>query len=410
MTLDEHEAPKDALENAEQKMATKIVVVLRGDCSFVTKVKVAAKKGAHAVIIVDKEDSTMSSHDLQKVIVADDGWGGNIRIPSVLISRFDGEPLIEAAKKGEVIVELSWDIPTGEVVDIDLWMNSAAADSQHFLKNFAKSRKALNEVVKFTPHYDVFSADPELNGYSGLCSDSSARYCAADPDGAGPISGKDVLEEDVRQLCIHEITKVPRSRHRGLSAEGEGAVVFYAEKWWNYVEKFAQKCPVDASKGGLQFGKECSEKLMEELGIDISQVQNCVATSSNAKLESELVNKAWSPRALRVNGWRYSGLLEADLVTKAVCSGFVDQPEECKSLLAPPEQSSNMEVGSGISARVMMLSAAALVSASFCAMMLYRRSLEQKIRLQIREDVMLEVTDQLAQYCKMETGEAGDEI
>merc|ERR1712216_795857 len=311
-----------------------------------------------------------------------DGFGSAVKIPSVLISKYDGEPLIAAAKNienGEVTVELVWDVPTDHIVKLDLWMNSAALDSQSFLKKFTETRKTLNEVVKFTPHYHVFSADPALSGYSGLCSDPSARYCSEDPDGAGPVSGKDVLEEDVRQLCIHEITKVPRSRHRGLAAEGEGAVVFYAEKWWNYVERFAQKCPVESSNGGLIFGKECSEKLMEELGIDVSQVRNCVDTSSNAKLESQLVNKAWSPRALRVNGWRYSGLLEADLVTKAVCSGFVDQPEECKSLLAPAEQSSNMEVGSGISVRILILSAAALVSASFCAMMLYRRSLEQKI-------------------------------
>merc|ERR1712185_21441 len=154
-----------------------------------------------------------------------------------------------------------------------------------------------------------------------------------------------------------------------------------AEKWWNCVERFAQKCPVESSNGGLIFGKECSEKLMEELDIDVSQVRNCVDTSSNAKLESQLVNKAWSPRALRVNGWRYSGLLEADLVTKAVCSGFVDQPEECKSLLIPHEQSSDIESALGISARLLILSIVAFISLSFCALILYRRSLEKKIRL-----------------------------
>merc|ERR1719258_582473 len=40
-----------------------IVMVRRGQCSFVTKVKVARKKGAHAVIIVDKENSALTSHD-----------------------------------------------------------------------------------------------------------------------------------------------------------------------------------------------------------------------------------------------------------------------------------------------------------------------------------------------------------
>merc|ERR1712072_1316942 len=117
---DDHELPKlDTVHNSASKSHDRvriinIVMVRRGECSFVTKVKVASKKGAHAVIIVDREDSSLTSHDLQNVIVADDGWGKSISIPSVLISRYDGEPLIAAAKHQETIVELVWDIPTGQ--------------------------------------------------------------------------------------------------------------------------------------------------------------------------------------------------------------------------------------------------------------------------------------------------------
>merc|ERR1719331_3742519 len=101
-------------------------MVRRGECTFVTKVKVASKKGAHAVIIVDKEDSQLTSHDLQNIIVADDGYGSTISIPSILVSRMDGELLINTVKDKEVVVELSWDIPTDKVVAIDLWMSSAS--------------------------------------------------------------------------------------------------------------------------------------------------------------------------------------------------------------------------------------------------------------------------------------------
>jgi len=387
-------------------------MVRRGECSFVTKVKVASKKGAHAVIIVDKEDSSLTSHDLQNMIVADDGYGSNVKIPSVLISRYDGEPLISAAKKvnGEVVVELVWDIPTDHVVNLDLWMNSAALDSQNFLKKFMETRKTLNEVVKFTPHYHVFSADPALSGYSGLCSDPSAKYCAEDPDGAGPVSGKDVLEEDVRQLCIHEITRVPRSRKLGTQTP----VVFYAEKWWNYVEKLPKRCPVDSQDDAQRFGKKCSEKLMEEVGIDVSRVRQCVDTTSDAKLESELVNKAWSPRALRVNGWRYSGTMDADLVTRAVCSGFVNQPEECKNLLKPrdPVEKYTGASESGVSPGLLIASGVSLVVLCFCTLIFYRRFLEKRLRLQIRDEVILEVSDKMLQYNNLPDlgDDLGDEI
>lgn len=385
-----------ASKSHDQVRLINIVMVRRGECSFVTKVKVASAKGAHAVIIVDREDSTLTSHDLQNIIVADDGFGDRIKIPSILISKYDGEPLIAAAKHEDVIVELAWDVPQDEVVVIDLWMNSAAQDSQDFLKRFTGSRKTLNEVVKFIPHYHVFSANPELSGYSGLCSDPSARYCSEDPDGAGPVSGKDVLEEDVRQLCIHEITKVPRSRHLGTQAP----IVFYAEKWWNYVEKLPQRCPVDAQDHAQRFGEACSEKLMEEVGIEVSSVRHCVETTSTKKLESELVNKAWSPRALRVNGWRYSGTLDADLVTRAVCSGFLNQPAECTTLLKPrdPFEKFDGDNGNGISMGTLVASGLALAVSSFCCMLLYRRFLERRLGEQIRKEVFMEVRGHMAQY------------
>ena len=53
MQLDEHEKPKDSIEKVEQKMATKIVVVVRGECSFVTKVRNAERAGASLLVVAD---------------------------------------------------------------------------------------------------------------------------------------------------------------------------------------------------------------------------------------------------------------------------------------------------------------------------------------------------------------------
>lgn len=255
-----------------------IAVVRRGKCSFVTKVRVAYNKGAHAVIVVDRDDSEYSEADLQRIIVKDDGYGEQIRIPSILISKTQGNALIDAAKKTPVIVELKWDIPTDHVVQMDLWMNSASQRSRQFLKEFAPRRKTLNEVVMFQPHYAIFSmpsTDPAV--YRDLCSDTSGEYCAEDPDGAGRVTGKMVLEEDVRQLCIHELAKVPRTSMEGLKAGR--ATVDYAEKYWDYVERLADECPFDATNPHERFGTDCSESVMHSVGLDVNQVQDCVRTT-----------------------------------------------------------------------------------------------------------------------------------
>jgi len=382
----------------DQARLINIVMVRRGECTFVTKVRVASKKGAHAVIFVDKEDSKLGPADMQNIIVADDGYGSTISIPSILVAKTDGQMLIDAAKSGEVVVELSWDIPTNTVVGMDLWMSSASHDSQSFLEQFMPARKTLNEVVKFTPHYHVFSADPTLGGYSGLCWDTGAKFCAEDPDGSGMVTGKMVLEEDVRQLCIHELTRVPRSRDTSVGAKG---VVFYAEKWWDYVSVLKDKCPIDATDPAKRFGTECAEQLMKSLHIDVPSVQTCIATTATQKLESERINKAWSPRALRVNGWRYNGMLEADLVTRAVCSGFTKKPAECETLLAPRDPTIKYKGAppeSGVTFKTLAGTGAAIIIFVSLAACFYKRFIEKRMRTQIQEEVMLEVHNQMASY------------
>jgi hypothetical protein len=382
-----------------------IIMVRRGQCPFTKKVEIAYRKGAHAVIIVDRDDSPMTKDDVRRIIVADDGYGDKIHIPSILISKEEGGRLISASKALEVIVELNWNIPTNHVVEMDLWMSSGSKESMTFLKDFAERRKTLNEVVQFRPHYAVFklkSTDPGI--YNDICSDSSGEYCTEDPDGSGVVTGKDVLEEDVRQLCIHELTKVPRTSLDDLRA-GK-AMVEYAQKYWDYVKLFADNCPVNGATPETRFGTPCAELMMPRAGLSVPEVQKCIASSKDAKLKEQRENSAWSPRALRINGWRYSGMMEADLVTRAICSGFVSQPDECKTLLAPrnpfEKYMRGMQVPGGVSLVTVLISF--LVFSVLClgALILYKRSLQLRLTKQVREEVMIEVQTQMAEYSRLQ--------
>jgi len=60
----------------------------RGDCSFVTKVRNIEKAGGSLAVIIDD-----SNNDIRDIIMSDDGTGAGIRIPSMLISKKDGEKL-----------------------------------------------------------------------------------------------------------------------------------------------------------------------------------------------------------------------------------------------------------------------------------------------------------------------------
>merc|ERR1719159_15330 len=62
--LPEPETQMRGSSQHEEVKLINIALVRRGKCSFTTKVKVAYKKGAHAVIIVDREDSDLTAASL----------------------------------------------------------------------------------------------------------------------------------------------------------------------------------------------------------------------------------------------------------------------------------------------------------------------------------------------------------
>lgn len=393
---------KVSYQGKEQVALLQIVLVRRGTCSFVSKVRAAERKGAHAVVIVDDGTMELLTGDIQRVIVGNDGWGDNIDIPSILVTKASGEPLINAAQdlKQEVIIELAWDIPTNHVVLLDLWMSSASTESQRFLRDFSPKRKRLNEKVTFVPHFHVFGLD-QKEDFNELCLDKRPDLCAEDPDASGPVTGRDVLEEDVRQLCIHELTKKSR-KDAALNPVGSHSVE-YARKFWDYVEALPSACPIDGKVPEKRFGGACSRSLMRKVRIDTALIESCVEANTTKYLARERANTAWSPRALRINGWRYSGALDADLVTRAICAGFVEQPRACEVLVAPmrglPQTTSIRQEGVGLGTFIVSLFSVSMLA--FGLLLLYRRSLTAHIHSALREEVMLEVQSQMSSYKQM---------
>merc|ERR1712032_867294 len=276
--------------------------------------------------------------------------------------------------------------------------------------------------MSFTPHYAVFSmpsSDPSV--YQDLCSDTTGQYCAEDPDASGSVTGKDVLDENVRQLCIHELTKVAKDARQQAAdraeKEAEDAAsgnlrgsqvpqqgVFFAEAYWQYVEKIPDRCPVTGQSEDSKFGYICSKKLMEEVGIDSAAVEKCVLESKEEKLKDQRNHQAWSPKAMRINGWRYTGMLDADLVTRAVCAGFVQKPAECESIVQardPFLKYDGATVEEGVSFTTFLLGLAGIAAFSCATLMCYKKSVKDQVQASVREEVMLEVQNAMAQYNRM---------
>ncbi|KAH7307495.1 hypothetical protein KP509_22G062400 [Ceratopteris richardii] len=254
----------------------------------------------------------------------------DISIPSALIEKSFGDKLKEElAKKTTVTVKLDWSesLPhPDENVEYELWTSSndecgPKCDTQiNFIKKFKGAAQLLEKggYTTFTPHYITW-----------YCSDSSmeteqcrtqcinhGRYCVPDPDHdfAKGYQGKDVVMENLRQLCVFKVG----------NASGKPWV------WWDYVSDFHIRCPMRENK----YNQDCAEKVIESLGLPVKEVRNCMGDpdvdEENKHLKAEQVAQVGQGErgdvtilpTLIINDRQYRGKLDKSTVLGAICSGF----------------------------------------------------------------------------------------
>ena len=120
-------------EIAEDTIPTKILILDRGECSFVSKVRNAERAGASLVVVVDNKVENVTN-----VIMGDDGTGSGIRIPSMLIGKSDGQILKDYAKlKQGATLSAEFTVKVSEeAANVEFWYSSNNALALDFLKEF----------------------------------------------------------------------------------------------------------------------------------------------------------------------------------------------------------------------------------------------------------------------------------
>lgn len=129
----------DAAELERSADITPFYIAQRGECSFVQKVRNMENIGVAVGIVIDDKRRPISS-----TLMSDDGTGGGIRIPSMLISKSDGEILLDWYKKAKqsernqlvVMAEFHLAYEDGNKVDMDLWMTSSSNRALDFIEDF----------------------------------------------------------------------------------------------------------------------------------------------------------------------------------------------------------------------------------------------------------------------------------
>ncbi len=183
---------------------TPFYIARRGSCSFVKKVRNMERIGVAVAIIVNDGDT-----DIDEVIMSDDGTGGSIRIPAMLISKEEGEKLIDflltetqevinsAALKASFVME-----KPDNRVEYDIWYTSSNDRALDFISEFASKDAIFGEKVLMAPHYVFWRCkDCEGTFVRDDCF-ASGMYCAVE-SATGHTKGTDILLEDIRQKCLY---------------------------------------------------------------------------------------------------------------------------------------------------------------------------------------------------------------
>ncbi|KAL7562371.1 hypothetical protein ACA910_016430 [Epithemia clementina (nom. ined.)] len=322
-----------------------ILLVDRGGCSFVVKVRNAQRAGAAGVLIADDlclcdrpdcKPETDEVCETREPLMADDGSGADVSIPSFLLFREDADQIKQALMNNQhVRAQMSFKVPApGARVEYQLWTAPSDFVSRSLEQTFGLAAAALGDRASFQPHpyiYDGISAGCQTETGEDECFNlclNDGRYCTIDPDDdmQSGSSGADVVREALRRLCIWQT----------YGTDGIG------QKWWDYVTAFIDGCQAEGAEEvegepvQLNFNDpECVSFAMVVAQVDENVINDCMEKSgelgetsnvTNTLLEQEIKDQKAAGvvliPSLVVNGAIVHGSLSFSTVLKAVCSGF----------------------------------------------------------------------------------------
>lgn len=280
-----------------------VLLVELGECPAAAKTRYAQQIGAAGVVLFDAEET-----DASLLPVAQDTVDG-IEIPTIVIRRRDALRLIELMRTAPAtVVQLSWDKlrATDQPVEVALWFTSRSAPAVRSLidalgsivRAFDSRETETRLRVHFRPHYDVYDGSywgcgvpsASANATSDVLDDRTAsvgcdklcvynrKFCTYDPEwneDAG-LDGKDVLNEDVRQLCVAQYA---------LKASNSSAV------FWDYVAAFNRQCSAADATPANGFNAECSRQVLATLSVPVDTIDACVNEQGESLLAAQVAAK-----------------------------------------------------------------------------------------------------------------------
>lgn len=89
-------------------------------------------------------------------------------------------------------------------VEYDIWYSSSSQRALDFIVDFQKIDELFDRSVLMTPHFKFWECKDCDSDFTSENCWANGKYCAIDSNHP-TLSGRDIMTEDLRQLCVYNI-------------------------------------------------------------------------------------------------------------------------------------------------------------------------------------------------------------
>jgi hypothetical protein len=315
---------------------SKILIVKRGGCSFVQKARNVQRAGYSMVVIVNNMET-----EIKDVIMSDDGSGSDIYIPIVMISKKDGQKLINYLEKNnsdksKVIIEIDFakKREDTQAVDVKFFFSSSELRAYELFKSLTQYISQFGNQINFEPIYVVHRSPyyNEENPIRTLNCVSRGKYCYFPKETTIIKDGQSIIMEDLRQKCIYETSK-----------KSDNLMVYYT-----YMNYFHSQCLV---KDRIpHFNENCAKKILYSIS-NAANIDSCISNSFNVMNllnnlyidnENTILNHEYDEilkyklttfPSIIINNRILDGTITESKIIKEICLEVKEKPEFCTYLI-----------------------------------------------------------------------------
>ncbi|KAI4835150.1 hypothetical protein MKS88_005834 [Plasmodium brasilianum] len=240
-----------------------------------------------------------------------------------------------------------------------------------YMKHFLLELKNyLTYEIQFSIHKN-FTIDPRF------CFIRDSSYCISKPDYVNSNVVREVVEQQVRSLCIYELTAVENEIAKQLDQENDilSKAEYYeqvrnfpntaagddynsehiikknnillnkkrknkiqkktfSEKYIHYINAlfdfgFEKKF---CSNGSNDLTKKCSDKILSLLHVPVKEVDKCFLKNFHTYMKNMIKSKFYV-YSITINDKTYKIKLNKDISIKLICSAFKIMPKRCVDYL-----------------------------------------------------------------------------